>query len=90
MTRMIAQTYKNTRENKDIGAQPKAAPVFSLCSLMFLRIWAIIQVIRMIALATRMISLYHPNHPGLTYKPDYIGNALYTPNTLYLMLLIPF
>ena len=49
MTRMMAQIYKNTREIKKthprggreaaapLGARPKAAPVFSLFSLVFLK-----------------------------------------------------
>ena len=57
MTRMIAQISKNTRGNKENtskGAWAKAVPLFYLFSRVFLHIWAIILVIRMISLAIRM------------------------------------
>ena len=43
----------------------------SLFFLVFLYIWATILVIRMVALAARMVSRYHPNHPSLSPRPAF-------------------
>ena len=51
--------------------QGRGAPLWlvSLFFLVFLYIWATILVIRMVALAARMVSRYHPNHPSLSPRP---------------------
>ena len=64
---------------KTIGAafgrapQGRGAPLWlvSLFFLLFLYIWATILVIRMVALAARMVSRYHPNHPSLSPRPAF-------------------
>ena len=61
MTRMIARMCKNTRESKENNH--RGAP--RLVILVFLHIWAIILVIRMIIQAIRMISLIILYHPSL-------------------------
>ena len=82
MTRMIAQMCKNTMESKEnkgaaFGRAPqgRGAPLwlFSLLSLVFLHIWAIVLVSRMIIQAIRMISPIILYHPILMYKPVYSG-----------------
>ena len=65
MVRMVAAHHPSCR------ARPKAAPMVSLFFLVFLYIGATILVIRMVALAARMVSRYHPNHPSLSPRPDY-------------------
>ena len=65
-------------DTENIGAafgrapQGRGAPLWlvSLFFLVFLYIWATILVIRMVALAARMVSRYHPNHPSLSPRPE--------------------
>ena len=74
MTRMIAHVCANTRESKGSKAQPGLgrAPEGTFCTfLLFLQIWSIIIVIRMIIWATRMISPIILNHPRVGQKPAY-------------------
>ena len=77
----LAEIYKHIRRNKEtIGAafgrapQGRGAPLWlvSLFFLVFLYIWATILVIRMVALAFRMVSRYHPNHPSLSPRPEFV------------------
>ena len=71
MTRMIAQICKNIWESIKNTLRGAAASrsVLAVRSLMFLYIWAIILVIRMIIWATRMISPIILNHPRVRQKP---------------------
>ena len=73
MIRILEKTQARPSAAPQGGGRFAAAPldVLSKLSGVFLHIWAIILVIRMIALATRMISLYHPNHPSLMHWPAY-------------------
>ena len=65
---MLCKTYRKNKETNHRGA-PRPCGFFIFPTVVLLYIWATILVIRMVALAARMVSRYHPNHPSLSPRP---------------------